>query len=271
MRLFTFKYLKSMKLNVLLALRQKCANRYNQMIGDYTGFFKNKQGAFQGTLKTHSPLDGYSVDTTKVANIRVVTTVNEKMDWFIKEALEYFNTSLAIEASNGEGAVTVPLEFDGKVYGPFPATVLLRMRGIFESDKLLQMFNIIPVREATKVWVEADEDEDYKKRGIVQTERQTGETRTTETHDEILKDVNLDPQHLPSNYSAKVTQVRKTVKTGDYTSQFFSGEWTHEQRAALLKRRSMLLDAIDIALQKVNDREAKECNIEDLLKHLIYG
>lgn len=260
-----------MKLNVLLALRQKLANRYNQMIGDYTSFFKNKQSAFRGTLKTHSPLEGYPVDLTKVANERVVTTVKEKMDWFIKEALEYYNTSLAIEASNGEGAPTVLLEFDGKVYGPYPATVLLRMRGIFENDKFSQMLGIIPVREGNKVWVEADEDEDYKKRGVVQTERQSGETKTTETHQEILKDPNLDPEHLPSNYRATVTNVANTVKTGDYTSQFFSGEWTHEKRAALLKRRSELLDAIDVALQKVNDREAKECNIEDLLKHLIYG
>lgn len=259
------------KLNVLLALRQKLGNRYNQMIGDYTSFFKNKQGAFRGTLKTHSPLEGYPVDITKEANERVVTTVKEKMDWFINEALEYYNTALAIEASNGEGAPTVPLVFDGKTYGPYPATVLLRMRGIFESDKLTQMLNIIPVREATKVWVEADEDEDYKKRGVVQTERQKGETKTTETHQEILKDPNLDPEHLPSNYRATVTNVATTIKTGDYTAQFFSGEWTHEKRAALLKRRSELLDAIDIALQKVNDREAKECNIEDLLKHLIYG
>lgn len=260
-----------MKLNVLLALRQKLGNRYNQMVGDYTSFFKNKQGAFRGTLKTHSPLEGYPVDITKVANERVVTTVKEKMDWFIKEALEYFDIALSIEASNGEGAPVVPLIFDGKTYGPYPATVLLRMRGIFENEKFAQMLGLIPVREATKVWIEADEDEDYKKRGIVQTERQSGETKTTETHEEILKDPNLDPEHLPSNYRALTTKITSTIKTGDYTTQFFSGEWTHEKRAALLKRRSELLDAIDIALQKVNDREAKECSIEDLLKHLIYG
>ena len=262
------------KLNVLLALRQKLANRYNQMVGDYTSFFKNKQGAFRGTLKTHSPLEGYPVDTTKVANERVVTTVNEKMDWFIKEALEYFNVALSIEASNGEGSPTVPLEFDGKTYGPFPATVLLRLRGLIapdSKDALHEMFKQIPVREATRVWVAADEDEDYKKRGIVQTERQSGETKTTETHEEILKDPNLDPKNLPSNYRAITTKVTQTIKTGDYTTQFFSGEWTHEKRAALLKRRSELLDAIDIALQKVNDREAKECRIDDLLTHLIYG
>ena len=259
------------KLNVLLALREKLANRYAQMVGDYSSFFKNKQGAFQGTLKTHNPLDGYAVDATKVANVRVITTVNEKLDWWLKEALEYFNTALAIEASNGQGAPTVPLIFEGKEYGPFPATVLLRLRGIVENDKFSQMLASIPVREETKIWYPST-DEDYQKRGnIFETERQEGETRTTETHDEILKDCNLDPQHLPSNYKAVVTQVRKTVKTGDYTVQFFTGEWTHQQRANLLKRRSSLIDAINIALQKVNDREATECNVDDLFKHLIYG
>lgn len=260
-----------MKLNVLLALREKLGKRYAAMVGDYTNFFKNKQGAFQGTLKTHSPLDGYAVDATKVANIRVITTVNEKMDWWLREALEYINTALTIEASNGEGAPTVPLVFEGKEYGPFPATVLLRLRGIIEEKEFATMLGAIPVREETKIWV-LSTDEDYQKRGnIFETERQEGETRTTETHDEILKDCNLDPQHLPSNYKAVVTQVKKTVKTGDYTVQFFTGEWTHQQRANLLKRRSELLDAINIALQKVNDREANECRVDELLTHLIYG
>lgn len=259
------------KLNVLLALREKLANRYAAMVGDYTSFFKNKQGAFSGVLKTHSPLDGYAVDATKVANTRIITTVNEKMDWWLKEALIYFNTALSIEASNGEGAPTVPLIFEGKEYGPFPATVLLRLRGIIESEKFAQMLGAIPVREETRIWYPST-DEDYQKRGnIFETERQEGETRTTETHEEILKDCNLDPQHLPSNYKAVVTQVKKTVKTGDYTTQFFTGEWTHQQRANLLKRRSELLDAINIALQKVNDREATECKVDDLFKHLIYG
>lgn len=260
-----------MKLNVLLALREKLGNRYSNMVGDYTSFFKNKQGAFRGTLKTHSPLEGYPVDLTKVANERVVTTVKEKMDWFIKEALEYYNTTLSIEATNGENAASVPLEFEGKVYGPYPATVLLRLKDIFADDKFAQMLQQIPVREGNRVWIEADEDEDYKKRGVVQTERQSGETKTTETHQEILKDPNLNPDNIPSNYRATVTNIATTVKTGNYTTQFFSGEWTHEKRAALLKRRSELLDAISIALQKVNDREAKECKIDDLLTHLIFG
>lgn len=259
------------KLNVLLALREKLGNRYAAMIGDYTSFFKNKQGAFQGTLKTHNPLEGYSVDITKVANTRVITTVNEKMDWWIKEALQYINVALSIEASNGEGAPVVPLEFEGKTYGPYPATVLLRLRGIIENDKFATMLGAIPVREETKIW-KPSTDEDYIKRGnIFETERQEGETKTTETHEEIMKDPNLDPQNLPSNYRAQVTQIKKTVKTGDYTTQFFTGEWTHQQRANLLKRRSELLDAINVALQKVNDREATECRVDELLGHLIYG
>ena len=260
------------KLNTLLALREKLANRYAAMIGDYTSFFKNKQGAFRGVLKTHSPLEGYSVDPTKVANDRIVTTVNEKMDWFLKQASEYLNSTVTIEATNGEGAAKASIIFEDIEYGPYPATVLLKLREIIEKgDKLNEMFKLIPVREETTIWVPTTE-EDYVRRGnIFETKLQSGETKTTETHEEIMKDPNLDPQHLPSNYRAQVTQIKKSVKTGDYTTQFFTGEWTHQQRANLLKRRSALIDAINIALQKVNDREVVECNVDDLFKHLIYG
>ena len=260
-----------MKLNVLLALRERLGNRYTQLVKDYSAFFRGRQGAFLGTHKTYVPVEGYPVDSSKVANVRVITTVDEKFAWFLKEALEYINTTLSIEASNGQGAPVVPLIFDGVEYGPFPATVLLRLRGIIESDSFHAMLSNVPVREETQVWVPSD-DPDYARRGgIFQTERQCGESRTTESHDEVLRDPNLDPAHLPSNYRAQVTSVKRQVKVGDYTFQFFTGQWTHEQRAELLKRRSMLLDAINIALQAVNDREATMIDVTGLMAHLIYG
>ena len=82
-------------------------------------------------------------------------------------------------------------------------------------------------------------------------------TRTTENEEVILKDPNLDPAHLPSNYSAKVTVKRKTVETGDYTQQKFTGEWTQRQRAELLKRKSDLLAAVIAALKEVNDTDVQ--------------
>lgn len=53
--------------------------------------------------------------------------------------------------------------------------------------------------------------------------KQKGITRTTESEEVILKDPNLDPAKLPANYNAKVTVKKKTVETGDYTLQKFTG------------------------------------------------
>ena len=36
----------------------------------------------------------------------------------------------------------------------------------------------------------------------------------------------VDPAKLPANYNAKVTVKKKTVETGDYTLQKFTGAWT---------------------------------------------
>jgi hypothetical protein len=261
-----------MKVSALLALREQLSGRFNRLVSDYTAFFKNKQGAFTGIFKTYVPVEGFPVDPSKVANERIVTTVNEKMDWFITQALEYINNTLAIELTNGEGAATTYLVFEGEEYGPFPATVLLRLKSIIENDKFHTMLQMIPVREDSKVWLPVTDDDDYINRGnIVQTERFSGETRTTITHVEILKDPNLDPAHLPANYRAETANIPEVIKTGDYTYQQFSGQWTHQQRAALLKRRSDLLDAITVALQKVNDRDQVPCDFRDLLTQLIYG
>ena len=77
------------------------------------------------------------------------------------------------------------------------------------------MYANIPVRSDSEVWLEGT-DAEYQGR---ETEMLKGITRTTESEEVILKDPNLDP----ANYNAKVTVKKKTVETGDYTLQKFTG------------------------------------------------
>ena len=123
------------------------------------------------------------------------------------------------------------------------------------------MYSSIPVRSDAEVWNPSD-DPDYTGRNVFETELVKGVAKTTETEEVILKDPNLDPQHLPSNYNAKVTTKRKIAEIGDYTMQKFSGEWNHRQRAELLRRRSVLLEAVIKALKEVNDVQAAEPNLD---------
>jgi hypothetical protein len=258
-------------MNTLLARVEHPTSVWKQNVSQYISHFKNKGGMFLGSHKTYVPREGQADDPTKQGTVRVASTVTEQFDWMKEHSLiPYLNQLFSVEATNSKGANTVELKVDGVVFGNLSALELMRLKSILTDPNFLEMLKNIPVRSDARVW-EPTTNKDYEGREIWQTPRQNSVAKTTVTEDIILKDPNLDPAHLPSNYRAQVTQVKKTVKTGDYTTQFFTGEWTHQQRANLLKRRSELIDAINIALQKVNDREATECRVDNLFKHLIYG
>lgn len=123
---------------------------------------------------------------------------------------------------------------------------------------LIRIWNLcIPVRSDSEVW-EPCTNPEYEGREVYQTPMTVGVT--SESEEVILKDPNLDPAHLPSNYNAKVTVKKKTVDTGDYTSQMYTGEWTQRERAELLRRRSKLLAAV--ALKKINDNGVDPQNLD---------
>ena len=60
---------------------------------------------------------------------------------------------------------------------------------------------------------------------------------------------------------------------GDYTVQTFSGEFTHKERAEILRRRSELLSAIVEALKIANEVESVSSNMtaDKLFKFLHKG
>lgn len=252
-------------MNTMLAKVEHGTGSFNRLVGDYFSFFKTKQGAFAGIKKTFVPRDGYMEDSRYMGNTKVITTVGEKLDWFEKQAVPYLKDLFSVEATNSHGAKTVELVVDGISFGHLTALDLMRLKTVLTKKELVDMYENIPVRSDAEVWEDCTDDE-YEGREIFQTPMAKGITRTTETEEVILKDPNLDPQKLPANYNARVTQKKKTVETGDYTMQNFTGAWTQRQRAELLRRRSTILAAVVEALKEVNDVEADRPNLD--VKHL---
>lgn len=244
------------KMNTLLARTDHAAASVNKMFADYGAFFKTKQGAFRGEKKTFEPRAGYFEDPSKIGNTKVVTTVSEKLDWFNDRLKKYLKDVFTVEETNSAGANRVELVVNGKSFGKLTALELMRLKSLLTNASLSTVYENIPVRSDAEVWSPVT-DPEYAGREVFQTELVKGVTRTTENEEVILKDPNLDPAHLPSNYSAKVTVKRKTVETGDYTQQKFTGEWTQRQRAELLKRKSDLLAAVIAALKEVNDTDVQ--------------
>ena len=260
------------KMNTLLAKVDHSASVYAKEVNEYASYFKNAQGAFRGEKKTYAPREGYPEDPTKKGVTAVQTTVNEQLDWFKDIAANYFNEVFAVEATNSMGARKVELVVDGHSFGELTALDLMRLKSILTAKELVTMYERIPVYSDSEIWTPTQNTE-YKGRDILENELMKGVSRTTETKEEILKDPNIDPQHIPANYRAQVTVKNRTIKVAETTHQEFTGEWTQRQRAELLRRKSNLLNAITVALKEVNEVEAKEANldVEALIKFIHYG
>lgn len=262
----------NIKMNTLLAKADHSQAVFNKETAAYTTLFRNKQGMFRGERKTYSPREGYPEDPTKQGVTAVQSTVDEQFDWFTKEvAKTYLEEQFAIEATNSLGAKKVPLIVDGINFGELTALDLMRLKSILTSPNLESMYDNIPVRSDSEIWIKAEDD--YTNRAVYCTPMQKGVTRTTESEEVILRDPNLDPAHLPANYNAKTTIKKKTVEIGDYTMQKFSGEWTQTQKAHLLARKCRLLNAVIAALKEVNDVAAApiNLNVDAMLYYLHKG
>ena len=261
-----------LKMNTLLAKVEHGVAQFNRMVGDYFAFFKNKQGMFEGIKKTFKPREGYQEDARYMGTTKVATTVDEKLQWFEENAVPYLKNLFSIESTNSKGAKKVELKVGNVSFGFLTALDLMRLKTVLTKKEWEEMYNNIPVRSDAEVW-EPCTDGEYAGREIFQTPMQTGVTRTTESEEVILKDPNLDPAKLPANYNAKTTIKKRTVETGDYTLQKFTGAWTQRQRAELLRRRSQLLAAVIEALKEVNDVESEDPNldVEGMINFLHYG
>lgn len=260
------------KMNTLLAKVEHASASFARILKDYATFFTKSQGSFTGEKKTFVPRDGFAEDPSKMGNRTVITTVDEKMDWFKDQFGIYLTGVFAVEATNSAGAKKVELVVDGHSLGHLTALDLMRLKSILTNKDFENMFATIPVRSDAEIWATTT-DVGYQGRTIFETPLEKGVTRTTENEEIILKDPNIDPSHLPANYRATVTVKKKTVETGDYTRQRFSGEWTQRQRAELLRRRSQILEAVIQALKEVNDAEISDpnLNIDGFMDYLIQG
>lgn len=264
--------MNKMKMNTLLAVADQKMTRYTAMISDYLNFFKKEQGQFKGIKKTFTAREGFVDQPNMRENKSIVTTVDEKMNWFIERSVEYLDDQFTIDSTNSKGAEKVELIVDGVSFGNLTALELMRLKTIITNSTLENLFKEIPVRSETEYWGES-ENLEYSGRNVYETRVIEGTTKTTTKSARILPDPNIDKLKDTSKYIPQVVQDEKQEITGDYTIQSFSGEWSHRKRAELLRRKSLFLDAIVKALKEVNDIEVvkSEFNSGKMLQYIING
>jgi len=263
------------KLNVLLALTDQLRHSYKNNITDYVKFFSKSQGAFKGEKKTYTTREGVMDEPNKRGVTMVASTIDEKLTYFIENSSKFIDALFSQEKTNASGVAIAELKIDGKSWGNFTSLELLRLKSLLESKDLGQLSEMIiniPVRSDSEVWNKS-KDEEYSGREIFETALFTGINKTTVKTPYVLEDPNIKGGKLPENYKASIASEDKILELGDYTKQSFSGEWSHRERAMVLKRKNDLLIAITEALKEANECEAIESNLTSkrIFKYLFYN
>lgn len=261
-----------MKVNAILAVLDKSSSVFKALVLDYTSFFKSKQEQFRGRRATYVAEPDSVDEPGKRGNVPVVTTVDEKFDWFKPIASEYLEKKLSIEATNASGSSFADIIVDGKVFAQHVSSMeLMALKSFLENKELNNMLSTIPVRSDAEIWATSNDDS-YQDRAIYEKPTQTLVNRTTLKESYILSDPNISGINA-ANYKPQVA-TRDTLKSlGTQTVQEFSGEWNHRQRAELLKRKDVLLTAVIVALKQANDLDAlkSKVNANDVLDFIIKG
>lgn len=261
--------MKTNKLSAILALTDKLSGVYAKSVEEYNRFFRSNDKQFEGEKRTYVPYEGTMDQPSKRSNVNVVTTVEEKLKWFVDTHSTFIDALLDQEATNASGLAKAPLIVEGEVWGEFSSIELLRLKSILENGTFVSMLENIPVRDDDKEW-EACTEEQYIGRKVFQNPKLTGVEKTTVKEAYILKDPNVAELKDNSKYTP-VTGTKDTVMTlGDYTLQKFSGKITARERAELLRRRTLLVNAVIIAIKQSNDVDIKksELNSEKLFGYL---
>ena len=258
-------------MNVLLAKTDHLASSFKKGLSEYAKFFRDKQGSFKGQKNTYSPKDGTIDLPSERKNELVVTTVSEKLDYLVDSSKEYIDALFSQEKTNASSGAVTELIVDGVSFGRYTALELLRLKSLLESGDLESMYSNIPVRSDSEIWSETV-NEMYVGREIFESEIVKGTKKSTMKEDYILVDPNL-ANIKDGKYTPIMSKKDTIIDLGDYTFQRFSGEYTHRQRAEILKRRTKMLTATIEALKVINDTEsvASDMTADKLFGYLHEG
>lgn len=253
--------MRNLKMNALLAKVEHAGSLFRKMTSEYLTFFTKSQGSFVGLRKTYEPREGTVDEPSMRQLVHVTTTVDEKMNWYEANASEYINSTLAVDATNASNGIRTPLMVNGALVARLSTLELMKLKSILTKLGMEAMYAAIPVRTDTIIWESSTEDT-YSGRQIYANERVSGVRRGGTKTEYILEDPNIkymmDSGKVPdvTKYTPKTAYKDNTVEIGDYTLQHFSGEYTQRQKAEILKRRSELLEGVEIALKEANDVES---------------
>lgn len=233
------------KLHELLAVEQDRKHKANQALGETIKTFTKQDPHFDGMVKRYVPLEEDSEeipDETK----EMVMTIKEKLNNTIETIVAGIDAHISKEETNASNTATAELKVGDTDFGTFSATSLLAMET--HLAKIRDMYNAIPTLDLSKKW-NFDEQ-----KGFYKTEEEV-KFRSVKRPKVIVK------YEATEKHPAQTELLYLDFQVGKYETTYFSGKVTMAQKAELLKRIDVLLEAVKTARAKANNVEVKNMKI----------
>jgi hypothetical protein len=241
------------KLHELLAVETSVGGNYSRDLGE-TLKTLGKHDMFTRTVtrKTHFSNDDSRLDTSETKEM--ASTVAERLNWYKKSVTDFFDLILQKDKTNQNAKVD--LTVDGTIIASdIPATTLLML-----ESKLQDVRKVMEATPTLPVGISWDRDENenlWKNR----EPKVTFSTKRT-TKPVILYDATKE-------HPAQVKEVAEDIPVAKITQDTYSGMITSAQKAKVLGRLDILLQACKKARQQANQEEVVNGNLgANIFKYL---
>lgn len=235
------------KLHAVLAVEATNKAQSEKILNEQISNFSKNDSRFDGLTRVLIPLEGEGERMTTDNKI-INYTVIENVAYVSEIVCKYLNTTLTKEETNSSGAARAELIIKGESYGEVSATSLLALENYIA--KVRRFYEAIPTLDPTKDWKE----DETKSRGYKRTDSEH-KYKTEKRTKHIV--VHPPTEHFP----AEIRESTTDVQVGKYETVYTSTKISTRDKAELLKRIDVVLEAVKTTRAKANEAEASQSEL----------
>jgi len=246
------------KLHELLAVEGDLEGVSKKIIDEANKTFKDKPAHFLGATKHWDMFDEVDqLNAPTDEHQKMVTTVNQKLEFVSKKVGKYYDAVLQKESTNQ--LAKSDLIVDGDILAKdVPATFLLGMEK--RLKELRNMMDSMPTLQAGKAWERDDSTNTYK---MVHPDVRF-KTAKTFQH-KVLYDAT--PEH-----PAQIERWEETKNVGKSVQDVWSGMLSVKEKADMMERVDNLMRGVKKARMRANNVEAVKSSIgSKMFQYIIKG
>ena len=237
------------KLHSLLACEPDLRGAGEKIIKETINTFTKKPNHFEARYKSYRPVDEDG-DTFASEKQEMVTTVPQKLDHTQNVVSRYLDAVAQKELTNTNASAILEVDGVALLDKPLPATLLLALEG--KLKQLREVYNAVPTLDPAETWKWDEQTKTY-------------EANPKETYKTQKAFRNHVKAPATEKHAAKVETYTIDERVGEKKKKRWSGAITPAEKAAVLERIDMLMQAVKKARQRANDAEVKHIELGNVL------